>query len=392
MKIAFFTDTYLPQLNGVAIYLNDAIKEISKKNEIILFAPGENTLKIQKKTKNFKIYWIPSSPFPFYDGYRVASMNYKRISDILEKELPDVVHAHAPINLGLQGLLAAKQKKIPTIATYHTHFPDYIPHLLSGKLPEVFDSISKTAVKKMINHVFKRVDVVTAPTTELVKELESYGLKQVTHLPNGIDFKKLRYTKEQLNRFRKKHNIPDNKKILIYLGRVSFEKNIDILLEAYKKIEKEDRILVVAGGGPYLKKFKEMAVSLRIENIIFTGFLDAKEIGTAYACGNIFVSASNSETFGLTFVEAMSLGLPTIGVKRLGPKEIILHGKTGLLVEPDNIDDLANAMEMLLNNGTLRKKMSKAAKIRAKEYSIEKSIGATIDIYKKIENTYSHKK
>lgn len=384
MKIAFFTDTYVPQLNGVVVYICDAVKQLSKKNKMVIFAPGHGPLRIERPSKNVKVYWIPSSPFPFYEGYRVASMDYKRISNILKEERPDIVHAHAPINLGLQGLLAAKRKKIPTVLTYHTHFPDYVPHLFSGKLPKVFDSLSQAAVKKMIKHIFRKVDVVTAPTKELVDELHSYGLHNVVYLPNGIDFSKLKHSKKDVEKFRIQYDIPKNKKIVIYLGRASFEKKLDKLMAAFKLIEKEDRVLLVVGGGPYLDKFKKMAATMGIKNIIFTGLIKSESVAAAYACGDVFVSASDSETFGLTFVEAMYVGLPTIGIRKLGIKEIVVDGKTGVLVGADNTQELANVMDTLLDDKRLRNRMAKAAKKRARGYSIEKSIKSTNEVYKQV--------
>lgn len=384
MKIAFFTDTYVPQLNGVVVYICDAVKQLSKKNRMVIFAPGHGPLKIERPSKNVKIYWIPSLPFPFYEGYRIASMNYTRISNFLKKENPDIVHAHAPINLGLQGLLAAKRRKIATVVTYHTHFPDYVPHLFSGKLPKVFDNLSQTAVKKMIKHIFRKVDVVTAPTKELVDELHSYGLHNVVYLPNGSDFDKLKHSKKDVEEFRVQHKIPKNKKIVLYLGRVSFEKKLDKLMAAFKLIEKDDRLLLVVGGGPYLEKFRKMTADMGIRNVIFTGFVKSERIGAAYACGDVFASASDSETFGLTFVEAMYIGLPTVGIRKLGVKEVIIDGKTGVLVEPDNIPKLAEAIDVLLDDKKLRNKMAKAAKKRALEYSIGNSIKSTNELYRQI--------
>jgi len=95
MRIAIFTDTFFPQTNGVVAYLNDSIKLLCEKNEVILFAPGSGPLRVEDR-KNLRIYWIPSSPFPFYEGYRIASLHYKRVSGLLAKEKPDIVHAHAP--------------------------------------------------------------------------------------------------------------------------------------------------------------------------------------------------------------------------------------------------------------------------------------------------------
>ncbi|MBU0532377.1 glycosyltransferase [Candidatus Micrarchaeota archaeon] len=379
MKIAVFTDTYFPQINGVVSYLSNSLKLLAKNNEVVLFAPGDKILKVEKISKTFKIYWIPAKAFPFYEGYRISSMNYKRVSELLKKENPDIVHAHAPVVLGLEGIISAKRKNIPTVVTYHTHFPDYVPHLLNGRLPEPFSKISDYTVKKMIKHVFKMVDVVTAPTNELVNELKSYGLSNVIYLPNGVDLKKFRKNAKKAALFRKQHKI-GKKKMILYLGRVSFEKKIDVLLEAFKMIENDERLLVICGGGPYVDDFKKLAVALGIKNVIFTGYLD--DINSAYSAADIYVSASDTETFGLTFIEAMYTETPVIGVKRLGPKELIKNGKTGVLVEPSNIAELANAMEKLLNDAKLCKRMGTEAHKTAKKYSLRKSVEKTIEIYR----------
>jgi phosphatidylinositol alpha 1,6-mannosyltransferase len=379
MRIALFTDTYLPQTNGVAVYIHDAIRTLSKEHEVILFAPGEGKLRTEQKAPDFRIHWIPSVPFPFYEGYRIASMDYRKIGRMLGEEKPDIVHAHAPINLGLQGILAAKGRKIPTVITYHTHFPDYVPHVL--KLPGPLKAASEHAVKKMIKHVFKHADVVAAPSRELARELKSYGLRNVDHIPNGVDMSTLACTKAAAASFRKAHRIPA-RKVVLYFGRISFEKRLDVLLEAFCMMEREDSVLVIAGGGPYLKNFKDLAKAMNLRNVIFTGFVENK--AAAYACGDIFASASDSETFGLTFVEAMHMGLPVVGVKRLGPKEIISENKTGLLVEPSDPAGLAGAMSKLLSDKKLRQKMGKQGRIASQKYTIEASVDKTLRIYRRL--------
>lgn len=379
MKIALFTDTYLPQMNGVVACIDDAIRMLKRYNEVVLFAPHDGPMEVEV-SGNLKIYRIPSAPFPFYEGYRIASVDYRRISDLLGKEMPDIVHAHAPVMLGLQGVISAKRKRIPVVVTYHTHFPDYLPHLLDGKLPKALEKASSFTVKKLIKHVFSMADVVTAPTRELVQELESYGLRNVTYLPNGVDLKRFRKDKVSEKEFRARYKIP-KKRIALYLGRISFEKRIDRLIKAFHRIENQDRLLLITGGGPYLKQFQDFAKAIGLKNVIFTGFVKRKHLSAAYGCADLFASASDTETFGLTFVEAMHVGLPVIGVRRFGAKEIIEHGKSGLLVEPDDELALADAMDRLLRDGALRRRMGKAAHERAKGYSLEKSIERTLEIY-----------
>ncbi len=383
MKIAWFTDTYLPQMNGVVAYINDAVGPLTRDNDLILFAPGEGSrFRIEKVTDRFRIFWIPSSPFPFYEGYRIASFNYRRISGLLAKEKPDIVHAHAPINLGLQGMIAAKRKRIPVVVTYHTHFPDYVPHLLNGRLPGLFEGLGRFTAKKFVRHAFRMADVVAAPTHELAAELRSYGLRNVTRIPNGVDFSKLYAGPIDAARFRLDHGIPKGKKVALYLGRISFEKRLDKLLEAFRMAERPDRVLVVAGGGPYLKDFRGFARALGLKNVVFTGFI--KETGPAYAAADIFASASDTETFGLTFVEAMRFGLPVVGVRRLGAKEVIDDGKDGILVEPGDTPAFARAMERLLSDPALCKKLGERGREKARAYSIENSVKETLKVYENL--------
>ncbi len=384
MKIAIFTDTYHPQTNGVVSFLSDTISVLRKKHQVVLFAPkNKGKAKLENAGKNLKIYWVPATPFPFYEGYCISSMDYNRISEAVSKENPDIVHAHAPVILGVQGIIAAKRRKIPVVATYHTHFPDYVPHLLKGKLPEVLQGLSSMTVKKMIKAVYSLVDVATAPTKELARELRSYGIRNVQYLPNGVNFKRFKATEGRRERFRKKYGL-GGKGVVLYTGRISFEKKLDKLIEAFKIIERKDRALLIVGGGPYLKQFREFAKSMAVKNTRFTGFVSDKEMAAAYACGHIFTSASDSETFGLTFIEAMHHGMPAIGVSRLGAKELIEDGKNGILVRPDDVAAMAAAMEKLLEDRKLAKELGRNAAIFAEQYSIENSTRRMIRIYKRL--------
>jgi glycosyltransferase involved in cell wall biosynthesis len=384
MKIALFTDTYMPQTNGVVACIHDTIGALSERNEILLFAPGQGPMRTQRVSRNFRIYWVPSIPFPFYEGYRIASIDYRRISAIMREERPDIVHAHAPINLGLQGMISARRKGIPTVATYHTHFPDYVPHLLNGLLPAGLRSVGEFTARKFVKHTYRHADVVTAPTMELVQELRSYGLRNVERLPNGISMGKLDCSQGETRAFRKRHGLEKGKKVVLYLGRISFEKRVDVLLEAFSMMERKDAMLVIAGGGPYLGNFRDLAASMGLRGVVFTGFVDERELGAAYSAADIFASASDSETFGLTFVEAMHAGLPVVGVSRLGPKEIIRHGRTGLLVEPGNPSALASAMDRLLSDAALRRRMGKAGRLASERYTIEASAEKTMRLYRRL--------
>ncbi len=379
MRIAWFTDTYLPQTNGVAIYIADALRLLSKTHEVVLFAPGEGGFRTEEEGPNFRIIRIPSSPFPFYEGYRVASADYRRISALLRKERPDIVHAHAPINLGIQGIIAAKRAKIPCAATYHTHFPDYVPHLLNGRLPKFLHPVGDATAKEFVKRFYGMADLVAAPTEELAAELRSYGLGGAICLHNGIDFSKLECTDRDAAAFRKAHGIGAGRRAVLYLGRLSFEKRVDRLMEAFAMVDDPEAVLVLAGGGPRLDEFKRHAGSMGLKNVVFTGFI--RETGPAYRACDIFASASDSETFGLTFVEAMHAGLPVVGVRRLGTKEVVSDGKSGILVDPGDAKALSAALGRLLGDPALRERMGAEGRKESERYSIERNIEATLALY-----------
>ena len=393
MKIVFFTDTYTPQINGVVSYINDIANELTKEHEVVIIAPAKKA-KIEQREKRLKIYWVPSSPFPFYDGYFVASPNYVRISKILDDEKPDIVNTHIPVWLGLLGLIAAKRKKIPNVVTYHTHLPDYAPHLFKLKNSHI-DKITKAAVKKMIKHTYSMADAVVAPTEELAKELREYGLKKVICLPNGVDFNRLRCSEEMIKSIKEKNNIRD-KKIVLYLGRLSFEKRVDVIVEAFSKIKKTDCVLVVAGAGPDSKRLEEYVKKKKYQNIVFIGQVPSNEVGSVFAMADVFASASDSETFGLTFVESMHFGVPAVGANRFGAKEIIQDKLNGFLVEPNDVEGFSKSIERILYEKNVHQRFSKAAKERAFEYSIENSAKRLVSLYLELvqnkNNTKNHKK
>ncbi|MEM3075573.1 MAG: glycosyltransferase [Candidatus Bilamarchaeaceae archaeon] len=383
MKVALFTDTYYPQKNGVVTFLSDFLPVLSKYAEVVLFAPGDRELKIEKKG-GIRVYSVPALPFPFYEGYRMATIRRKKIAELLAAEKPDVIHLHAPVLLGLRALLVGKKMHIPVVATYHTHFPDYLPHLSKGLLRGWIADMAKIPVQKLVGIVFSQADVVTAPTTALKRELEGYGIRNVNYIPNGISFSKFENvsTRQDIRKF---YNIPNDAPLVLYVGRISFEKRIEVLLSAFRLVKKEvpNACLVIAGSGPYLADYKKLANAMRLKGVLFTGFVPDRVLPLLYKTADVFVSASDSETFGLTFVEAMYFGLPVVGVKRLGAASVI-RAQTGLLTEPGDEVALATNVIRILKNRKLRKRLGMFGKKEAKRYEIENVVKRFLSIYKKL--------
>ncbi|MFH1521274.1 MAG: glycosyltransferase [Candidatus Micrarchaeota archaeon] len=377
MKIVVLTDTYEPQKNGVVVYLRNSLELLAKKNKIVLFAPGTGKNK-EYENRGIRTVWLPAMEFPFYKGYLMAKTIYPDLKKMIISQSPDVVHAHAPVLMALQGFIAAKRAGIPTVITYHTHLPEYFPHLLKGMLPDFLSDLSKHPIKYLIKKIYSQADIVTAPTKELVKELTGYGLKNVVYLPNGVNISKF---KKRETTLRKKYGIPKKAIVILYAGRISFEKRLEILLEAFKKIEKKDRYLVIAGSGPYLEKYKEIATAFKIKNILFTGLINDKEFREMYSAADIFATPSDTETFGLTIIEAMAAGLPVVAVSKLGPKELVNNGKDGYTVDAGNVNVFSEKLRILVTNDKIRKMMGKHALKQASKFSLEQAVKKTLRIY-----------
>jgi 1,2-diacylglycerol 3-alpha-glucosyltransferase len=383
MKIALFTDTWHPQVNGVVSYLDSVLPRIAKGNEVVLFVPGDcKRIESSVGADGVKTYCVPAAPFPYYEGYRMSGMCAYQLSKILKREKPDVVHAHAPVLLGLQGLVAAKRRGIPVVATYHTHFPDYLPYLLDGRFPGFVRLLGRTTVKGLIRFVFSLTERTIAPTNELAAELRAYGVKNVVVIPNGIDLGRLRATDAQKAAFMRKYRIPAGKKIILYVGRLGFEKRLEVLLAALPKLKSGGWFLVVVGSGPQQEAYRQEADAFGLaRNSRFTGLVTGRELCAAYACADVFASPSDSETFGLTFIEAMSFGVPVVGANKLGPREIVRNGVNGFLVRPGDSAGMARRMDGLLSDRRLRERLGAGARATAAGFSIERSAEATLRLY-----------
>lgn len=377
MKILIATDTYTPQVNGVVTILEETIPKLAQENEIILIAPSKVTKKVEEN--GIKKYFLKGHNFPFYQEYLMVPFAEKQIDEIIKKEKPDLIHLHAPVMIGISTLNEAKRKGIPTIITHHTHFPDYIGHTVGKRLPRFMKNEFRKIVQDKIKKEYGKANIIIVPSFPLKEELEKIGVKNVEVVENGVDFGNLKEPdNEEVDEFRKKYSA-QGKKIILYLGRVSAEKKIEILIDAMKEID--GAILMIVGKGPHTKKLIERVQKERVQDkVIFVGFVKNKAV--PYKCADLFASASDTETFGLTFIEAMWFEKPTVGANSLGAKEVIIDAQTGFLINEQNSKEYAKKINQILNNPRLSQNMGKEAKNHAQRYRIENSLSKLTKIYK----------
>jgi 1,2-diacylglycerol 3-alpha-glucosyltransferase len=369
MRIGLFTDTYAPEVNGVVTVIKMMTRELRREgHEVYVFCPSH------PNGDNFDtgVYRFPSIKFTPYKGMRVA-IPYNRKAIRLICSL-DIVHSHDPGPIGLMGLWASKRYHIPHVHTYHTLFMDYRRYL-----PRVIRP-NRGMVKSMSRLLCNRCDAIIAPSYQMKDELESYGITSPVYaLPFGVDEEE--FSHEIRWDVRTELNIQP-KDLLLYVGRLGVEKNIDFLLRSFRQLLslRPGARLIVAGDGPQRQFLERYAVSLGIAPFVtFIGFLQRRDLVDLYKQA-LFVFASKTDTQGLVLVEAMMAGAAVVAVGIMGPRDIITSGVTGILVGEDE-NEFAQACNRLLQDDNERQRIGMAARKWAHSQSSQVSTGKLLDIY-----------
>jgi len=310
---------------------------------------------------------VPSVPFPLSTGYRVPVCTPDSVSQIIKKLRSEAIHIHTPCSLGLSAVRAAEAMNIPTIATYHTHFPTY----LSYYKIEAF----KPWIWKYLKSLYRSCDALIVPSKTTLLELEKEGFKNLIHVPHGVDTQRysVRYKDEEW----RTSVGGKNKVIVTFVGRLVWEKNLKLLAEAAQLVETHQQIKwVIVGDGPARSKFEKMMPKAH-----FTGFLGEHALPTAYASSDIFVFPSVTETFGNVTVEAMASGLPAICVSAGGARDIVTPGRNGILTPPDDALSFAKAIDLLVRNTELRVQLSRGALDTSALYNWDNTVRQYREIY-----------
>ncbi|MEW4354319.1 glycosyltransferase family 4 protein [Streptococcus pneumoniae] len=311
MRIGLFTDTYFPQVSGVATSIRTLKTELEKLGHTVFIFT--TTDKDVNRYEDWQIIRIPSVPFFAFKDRRVAYRGFSKALEIARQYQLDIIHTQTEFALGLLGIWIAKELRIPVVHTYHTQYEDYVHYIAKGVL------IRPSMVKYMARGFMSELDGVICPSEIVYDLLVNYKIKAEKRvIPTGIElakFERPEISPEHIAQLRERLGIRDQTTMLLSLSRISYEKNIQAVLKALPMVlkEQEDVCLVVAGDGPYAADLKEQARQLGIEDkVIFTGMIAPSETALYYKAADFFVSASTSETQGLTYLESLASGTPII--------------------------------------------------------------------------------
>ena len=356
MKIAFFTETFLPKVDGIVTRLTKTIQHlVAAGDEVLIFCPEG----CPSTYMGARVVGVPAMPLPLYPELKLA-LPRPAMAEALERFNPDLVHVVNPAVLGLGGIWLAKTKGYPLVASYHTHLPKYLEHYGMGMLEPLIWELLKAA------HNQASLNLCTS--TAMVGELRDKGIQHTDLWQRGVDTELFRpELRSEAMREKLLGGRSDTGKLLLYIGRLSAEKQIERIKPVLAAMP--DARLALVGDGPYRQQLERIFAGTPAQ---FVGYLAGEELAAAYASGDAFVFPSSTETLGLVLLEAMAAGCPVVGANRGGIPDIVSDGINGCLYEPEGPDggaaSLTAAVQRLLGDTSERQALRHNARQEAERW------------------------
>lgn len=375
MKILITTDTYRPTINGVVTSIESLKKALDRLGHDVRILTFSNSFNSKQEDD---IYYMGSlGAGKFYPDARMNKLFYNRFYEDIMDWKPDIVHSQTEFTMFIQAKKIAKDLDIPLLHTYHTVYEDYTHYFSLNK------KIGKELAKQFTKQIIKTTDGVVVPTNKIYNLLTDYNIHEDIYVvPTGINVHKL----SECDDFdiRSGYKIPEDKHIVLFLGRIGKEKNITEILQYLENIDRDDIVFIIAGAGPFLSELKDICSNSKIrDRLIFTGMIDSSKVGNFYSNADVFVSASTSETQGLTFIESMACSTPIICRHDDCLDGVLIEGETGFGYDTE--EEFIDYLNQILDNEKLRAKMGKNCKQLVDENYTEDSFANKIEqIYIKV--------
>ena len=355
MRILYISDVYFPRVNGVSTSIRTFRRELQAiGHEVVVVAPeyAQSARTEESGIVRVRARGVPLDP----EDRLMCRRALRELPARLGSRAFDLVHIQTPFAAHYAGLRIARELGIPCVATYHTFFEEYLYHYVPFAPRVLMRTLARTFSRRQGN----QVDALIVPSRAMLSALTGYGVRSpVTILPTGVPLRELSGG-DGLS-FRRAHGIPAQRPLLVHIGRVAFEKNIDFLLRALDcvRLRYPDVLLLIVGEGPALSSLKKIARSLDLDaNVLFIGYLDrTTTLLDCYCAGDVFVFSSRTETQGLVLLEAMALGLPVVAIAEMGAIDILEAGQ-GAVVAPADEHAFSDAICRVLDSPSLRRQLA----------------------------------
>jgi len=374
MRVAIITENFLPKLDGVTRTLAMLLEHLQAGGHQVLLLGPESGM---GEYAGAEIIGTAGVPFPFYPELR---MNFFRPLFVrrLKAFSPDVVHLVDPVILGAAGLVASRLLNIPLVSSYHTNLASYCSHFGFSLLTEPMWQYNR--------FIHNQCSLTFCPSPSTARMLQLQGFEHLHIWPRGVDttlFRPERSSAELRSTWLRERERPENKVVLLYVGRVSWEKNLRLLVQAYRGMDHQYCHLVIVGDGPAHSEIQQELAGLPVT---FTGYLSGKALAAAYASADIFAFPSRTETFGQVVLEAMASGLPVVGLLSEGVCDLVTDERTGLLdiqqlCEDEQVISYRKHLTYLTHNHVARHTMGQAGLVEAQQRSWAQAMDCLVQGY-----------
>ena len=366
IKISVVTETYPPDVNGVAHTLSKIVDGlVDRGHAITLIRPRHSKDETPHQNQGFQEKLVKGLPIPFYKHLKMGLPSKRELIRLWSFDRPDIVHIATEGPLGWSALQAAKKLRLPVTTDFRTNFHAYSTHYKIGWL--------SSAILAYLKKFHNSASLTLVPTRQLQNELSGYGFINLKIIPRGIDTHQFNPRKRNLE-LRKAWGANEATKVLIYVGRLAAEKNLSTIFDAYhsaKRIESNTK-LVLVGDGPLRDE-----LMAEHPEVIFPGFQKGRELAEHYASGDIFLFASQTETFGNVTLEAMASGLAVVAYPLAAAAELIQSGHNGMLAMDQGGLYFEMAVQALMNQPMLVEKIKLNAANVGENYSWESILNQT---------------
>ncbi|MDE5086933.1 MAG: glycosyltransferase family 1 protein [Trichodesmium sp. St16_bin2-tuft] len=367
MKIALFTETFLPKIDGIVTRLCHTVKHLQRSGDrVLIFSPAGGLTEYQ----GAEICGIEGFPLPLYPELKLA-IPTPTIGEKLEQLQPDIIHVANPAVLGLGGLFYAKKLNIPLVASYHTHLPQYLHHYGLGMLEGLLWELLKSG--------HNQADLNLCTSTAMVEELRNHGIERVDLWQRGVDTELFQpaYANLEMRNYLSQGK-PDSR-ILLYVGRLGVEKEIDRIKPILEAIP--NACLALVGDGPNRQTLEQHFANTPTH---FVGYLRGQELASAYASADAFIFPSRTETLGLVLLEAMAAGTPVVAANSGGIPDIVTNGINGHLFDPADEKGAITATQKLLAQSEERETLRQNARAEAERWGWSAATQQLRNYYQKI--------
>jgi glycosyltransferase involved in cell wall biosynthesis len=373
MRVAVVTENFLPKLDGVTRTLAMLLEHLRRRgHQAILIGPEGSP----RRYAGFRVFGARGLPLPFYPELRALAPP-PEFGQRLSWFRPDVLHVADPVLLGAAGIGWARRVGVPIVSSYHTNLAAYCAHYGFPFLQE-----PSWFYRRLLHN---QCGATLCPSPSTARVVERRGFERVAVWPRGVDASLFNPGKR--SEAWRRQIAPGAKKIVLYAGRLSYEKNLGVLVDAFKALDEPETHLVLVGDGPAREGLER---SLARRAVTFTGYLMGEALAVAYASADVFAFPSLTETFGQVVQEAMASGLPVVGFDAEGVRDLVTTGVTGLLAQAHTIAAFAEALRSLLCSDQLRADLGAQAQDFAATRAWEIVMDQLLAIYAEVIASYDH--